>query len=344
MTAPHCSPPSLIGGESLQAARRAKQHGAKVDWLTFTFRPDPEIAADMEILDFLRAKLAKDVQAVSAPGMFGYEQGLRFYRTVDGTDVHLGRFDWGGNHHMGRARFDLSGTGCAMVSSWADWQAYIAHECFDLKLTRVGLAVDLLDGQYTVEDARSWYIEGAFNAGGRRPKHSLVGAWCCDEDGIEIEPGEGRTFLVGKRGNGKMLRAYEKGRQLGDVDSKWTRFEVELRNIDRDLPLDLLTRPDEYFVGAYKALEALLPVAGEKVATHRKEGEISLAKLVYHAREAYGKTIHVMRLHMSAADIVSSLSVNGVPTRLERAAVFGALPVSRAPTFGDRYEDETDRL
>lgn len=329
------APPALIGGESPRKAL-----GAAVDWLTFTFRPDTDIAIDREILDFLRIHFGNTLCAVTCPGMFGYEFGVRFFLNVEGQDCHVARMDWGGNHHMGRARVDISGAGCSRITRWRDLQQYIANNCFDLTFTRVDLAVDLLNGEYTVEDARAWYEAGDFNAGGRMPKHSAIGSWFTDQP----EAGEGRTLLIGKRGNGKMLRAYEKGRQLGDPESKWTRFEVEFRNIKRDLPLDLLTNCDSYFAGAYKALERLLDVAASRVAVHQKEGEISLAHLVEYARQSYGKTIHVMRLTMSETDIVQSLAINGVPSRLEKAAVAGVLSVSPLPDRRTHYETDHPRL
>lgn len=72
-----------------------------------------------------------------------------------------------------------------------------------------------------------------FTAGeGRPPRHSTPGDW------LSETPYYGRTLEIGRRENGKMLRAYEKGLQLapGSTATKWTRFEVELRRKDRDIP------------------------------------------------------------------------------------------------------------
>lgn len=123
-----------------------------------------------------------------------------------------------------------------------------------------------------------------------------------------------------------MLRCYEKGKQLGDQSSSWVRFEVELRNNDRDLPFDVLTRCDEYFVGAYRCLERVLDAAGERIKTHQKEGEIALEVMRGYARDGYGQLVHVMRvLGLSAEAIVEEISRPGVPRRLERAALGGFL-------------------
>ena len=39
----------------------------------------------------------------------------------------------------------------------------------------------------------------------------------------------GRTLQIGCRSSDKLLRAYEKGKQLGSANSDWLRLEVELK-------------------------------------------------------------------------------------------------------------------
>lgn len=313
------SPPALTGGEKPQL------QGAKVDWLTVTWLPDPDEHVPATVMDFLGAVLGR-VHGVESEGggMFGYQRGIRFFVDLQGVEHHVARLDFGGNHHKGRARLDLSGSACSLVQDWPSVQAWIGR-LFGYKLTRVDLAVDCLMGEYTVEDARDWYLSGEFNAGtsGSYPRHSLVGDW--------LSPKHGRTLEVGRRENGKMLRAYEKGRQLGDSSSSWTRFEVELRNKDRDLPLDVLTRCDDYFVGAYCCLGRLLDAAAERIATHRKEGVISLQQLVSFARSAYGQLFQVLRARLDAREVIAELSRPGVPRRLERASLAG-FNVADAPS------------
>lgn len=333
--APHGAapfPPALTGGESRQ--------GAKVDWLTVTWYPDP----DEHIPATVHALLSDVVGGVhgdSVAGMFGYEKGVRFYVALnDGARHHVGRLDYGGLHHRGRARLDLSGSACARISAWGAVSAWIERQC-EYKLTRVDLAVDCLAGEFSVEDAKAWLLAGEFNAGGRNPRHSTPGDW------LTAEPVHGRTLEIGRRENGKMLRAYEKGLQLrpGSGD-KWTRFEVELRNIDRDLPLDVLTDCDRYFVGAYRCLQRLLAVAGEKISTHQKEGELSMQALNEHCRTSYGRYVNVLRSVLSAEQVLDALSLPGVPRRLEKASLAGfTSAVEPAAFLKERYcESERDRV
>ncbi len=309
-------PPALTGGETLSG-------GAIVDWLTVTWLPDPDEHVPATVLDFL-GDFIGPVRGVEVPGMFGYQSGVRFFVDVDGTGVHVGRVDFGGNHHKGRARLDLSGTACAKVREWSGVQDWISRQ-FDYKITRVDLAVDCLMGEFGVDHAVEWFRSGEFHAGGRRPRHSTPGDW--------LDPHYGRTLEVGRRENGKMLRCYEKGRQLGDCASPWTRFEVELRNIDREIPLDVLTERDRYFTGAYKCLERVLAAAAERIRTHQKEGQISLEKLTVHARSSYGQLLHVLRLKLSASEVLDELSRPGIPKRLEKASLGGFINAGSLPAL-----------
>ena len=323
-------PPALTGGES-------PEEGAKVDWLTCTWLPEPDEHLPATVHSLLNDWLRMGVHGVDCPGMFGYEHGVRYFvKLDDGNEHHIARVDYGGTLHKCRARLDLSGSACSRVSSWPDVQEWISG-LFDASITRVDLAVDCLNGEYTVEDAAEWYKAGDFNAGGRMPRHSLVGDW------LFQNPHHGRTLEVGRRENGKMLRAYEKGRQLGDSGSSWTRFEVEIRNIDRVIPFDVLTRCDEYFTGAYKCLQRILDAAAERIATHQAEGQISLDRLTESARTSYGCLIHVLRASLTAGEVLDSLSRPGVPKRLEKASL-GGFSIKSPPASGVTHENASSRF
>lgn len=324
-------PPALTGGETSQDAQMLPPGSAKVDWLTCTFGVEPDAALGRELWEVVSGWLGGSVVAEDCPGLLGYEFGTRFYLVAHGTPVLVGRCDWGGDRHQGRARLDVSGSGCSKVRNWHAVHEFV-QSLPEVRITRVDLAVDCLMGEFTVEDARDWYLGGEFHAGGRRPRHSLVGDW--------LDPQYGRTLEIGRRTNGKMLRAYEKGRQLGDTVSPWTRFEVELRNIDREIPLDVLVRPDTYFTGAYACLERLLDVAGERIKTQQAEGEIALGHLTTHARSSYGQLVNVLRVKLSAEQVLDVICRDGLPRRLEKASLTAfhqigadALLPDRSPTW-----------
>jgi len=313
------SPSAVTLGETSEKTTTSQApgpgpQGAKVDWFTCTWKPEPDEHVVGTILGLLRS-IGIAAHADVGSGHFGYGYGARIYTLLDdGAHHQVALVDWGGDRMRGRARLDLSGSGCSRVTSFQPVQDWLGHQ-WEPTITRVDLAVDCLEGEYTVDHARDWLLSGEFTAGeGRPPRHSTPGDW------LSEVPFHGRTLEVGRRENGKMLRAYEKGLQLspGSGD-KWTRFEVELRRKDRDIPLDVLTRCDEYFVGAYVCLQRLLPVAGQRIATHQKEGELSLQQLLHWCRESYGKVVNVVRAHADLDEVLDLISRPGTPKRLEKA-------------------------
>lgn len=176
----------------------------------------------------------------------------------------------------------LNARGCAMHAG--RWQKL--HGLFvaiGARVTRIDLAVDFLHGEHDVDEAVKLYEAGAFDVRGRRPKCSLAGDWMFRQ--------VGRTFYVGIRANGKLLRVYEKGRQLGDLKSPRVRWELQLGRKERDLPLDILLDPGPYFAGAYPALQQILPAASISLPTRAIERATDLVHRLHHLRASYGATL-----------------------------------------------------
>lgn len=298
--------------------------GAKIDWLTFTWLPEPDEHVLATVVELLRSQGLK-VHAEDGCGHFGFQFGARLYVLLDdGARHQVGLVDWGGERMRGRARLDLSGSACSRIFNWQGIQDFL-YSSWECVITRIDLAVDCLEGEFTVDDAAAWLDAGLFTVGeGKPPRHSTPGDWRTKDADGNPAPIYGRTLEIGRRENGKMLRAYEKGLQLmpGSGD-KWNRFEVELRRKDRDIPLDILTRCDEFFVGAYKCLQQILPVAGERIKTHQKEGDLTVERMVSCAREAYGKLVNVLRVHLESDELLSVISRPGIPRRLEKASQGG---------------------
>jgi phage replication initiation protein len=53
--------------------------------------------------------------------------------------------------------------------------------------------------------------------------------------------GYGNTLYVGRRGSGKVLRVYKKGKQLRDPQSHCVRVKVGFHNKGRTIPLNVIT-------------------------------------------------------------------------------------------------------
>jgi Putative phage replication protein RstA len=163
---------------------------------------------------------------------------------IDETSSVCGRI---GVSDAGEVCVSLTGQGCTHVPSWP-YAKRIAED-LGAHLTRVDIAIDDHTGKwFDVEQFRDAYHQGAFTMNGRPPqaRHN-------SDEGS----GKGCTLYVGQKGH-KELCIYEKGKQLGDPESDWTRCELRLYAKRIDLPLDALVNPGRYFAGAYSVLADLI--------------------------------------------------------------------------------------
>jgi phage replication initiation protein len=165
-------------------------------------------------------------------------------------------------------------------------------------------------------------LRGQF-AGVAGGAHSGTSAVSCSQAGNWIAPdGTGRTLYIGKAKNGKMLRVYEKGRQLGCPTSEWVRWEVQFTNRDRVIPIESLTSPAEFARGAYAAL-AFIGGPECRIKTRRVADRISLAKLTEHAKESYGTLFNVLsKSGLTALELVERVEREGIPRRLNAPTDF----------------------
>lgn len=308
---------SVTRVESSSPVVDSEKRVSKIDWLNATF--DQPAMSVHGLLSFVGHVMSKPITAELDGGLFGFTERHRLTaRLDDGAKVEVGAIALGGESQKGRWLLQLNGKGCGLVDDWESLQELL--EGLAAAISRVDLAVDFLEGEYTVDDAMTLYHDGAFINRGRNPELDTQGAW--HEAGTT-----GRTMYVGKLKNGKALCVYEKGRQLKMPDSNWTRFEVRLGNRDRVIPLDVLTNPDRFFVGAYPALAHMLEAAAEEIPTVREEVKSSLANGLYHLERCYGKYIHqaLVTTGCSMADLVEEVRIVGIPNKVEPSGVVAGL-------------------
>jgi len=238
-------------------------------------------------------------------GLFGFKHSARF---GDGAGVIC----WGGESQRGRVYFSLMGKGCSMVRDWAALAVWL--ESHRAVLKRTDAAYDDFEGRLvSIAWAVSQYRENGFNAGGRKPTHAVYGDWL-DGDAST----KGRTLTIGSRASGKYCRIYEKGKQLGDAISKWTRVEVEWRAEDRHIPYDVLTRPGHYLAGAYPCL-AFVDVEQSVIRTVSKCAQVAFDKAVKTAKQHSGKLVNLL-LQVTGGDyaeVVNRLIRPGIPARID---------------------------
>lgn len=290
---------------------------AIIDWFSFTFDAtfiDEDAGALFR--GFFQQWMNAPICGEEGNGIHGFKHSVNFQTVRLGELQPVAIVAWGGANQRNKVYVSINGSGCSLITDWRKPKRFV--ESVQANITRVDVAVDALNGEFTLDTAQQWYENKGFNAGGRKPLYSVAGDWL-------TPTGAGRTFYVGKRQNGKYCRIYEKGKQLGNRESPWTRFEVELHNTDREIPYDILSRPSEYFSGAYPCCEGLVEHGAQRIKTLRAEHEISLEHLVTYCKTAYGKLIHVLRFDLTTPDeesrLLDELAVKGVPRRLGKTAL-----------------------
>lgn len=297
------SPRPVIRGESSLAI--------SIDWVAFTVRGQGVRQLKEAVEAWLRVPVG--IQHTSK-GWNGYERSAHLHAI---TGIELGRVQahgiglvaWGGESQRDKTYVSLTGAGACYVR---DWQTVAqALKDWSARLTRLDIAGDDLEGRWSVDRAKRLYQRSGFSTGGRRPSHSLHGDWLTQSE-------RGRTLEVGRREHGKMLRVYEKGRQLGSPESPWVRWELQLGKRDREIPVDALADPLPYFSGAYGCMKELTGTLGERLKIVRHVKTLCLKHLAKHCRRSYGKLIDAMLTDKLGdyAGVVNALRRPGRPSRL----------------------------
>jgi phage replication initiation protein len=228
-------------------------------------------------------------------------------------------FAYGGNNQTGLLSFP--GEACHQIPDWLKLVGFLRDELGG-RITRLDGAVDDFEGRHTVNDSVTMYQAGLFNAGGRKPKIKQYGNW--------LEPdGSGRTFQIGSRKNGKMIRIYEKGMEQGVPWHPWVRWEVEWHNRDRIIPWEAILEPGKYLAGAYPKALAWVSDEQSRIRTLTHTAQLGYAALNHWHSVAYGKHIDVMMdVEGSADKVIEILRRKGFPSRLDLPSIPGYGKVS----------------
>ena len=320
---------------------------AFVDTLNFTLRIEAfHDFADMPILEFFeRNKLDYELEIVHLLSQYLYS--IFGFGSVHERKVGLNRYDRsfklgvpevgkadslanygfvciGGNNNT--VMVSLTGTGLgAAVSGWESRLKEFAQSLQDkysdraFKITRVDLAKDFFNGEYDIESMLQDYYDGGFTLNKKRPTLFKDGYGWENPECL----GEGRTIYIGKRKNSRYIRGYEKGKQLGDPNSPWFRFELELKSADLIIPLDVLTNPGNY-LALYPAISrnsAFRGVQPKKIELKAKVKNITFAHVVKWFIRQNSRILNLFKqLHISDEKIIGLRNVNtGIVKRLEGA-------------------------
>lgn len=278
---------------------------AKIDYLTISFHQDyfgipvdkKELSEeDVRTIEMIIRRrlcplLEVDISEVRK-GYNNYQYSVNLLSK--GSGKSLGFVAWGGVYQRGTWALTLKGdyweygrSGCEVnLYEWVKRE--FVSQGRRCKITRADFAHDDYAGKnYSVEKAYQDYQDGLFksSAGGRTPRIERRN-W--------DNPHEGRTFYVGTREGGKLLRVYEKGKQLGGQDSNWVRIEVEIHSTHRKIPLEILLSCGDYLAGAYPALSWICEKQSA-IKTCVKSAKTTLERSLRYVKKSAGALLKMCR-------------------------------------------------
>jgi len=293
-------------------ARRGWDGGASfIDYFTFTCQESSFAIRSQGITDREVMTEASFVChwifgfGITDENPFGQLLYQRSYRLGDGYGIVC----HGGQRNT--VCVSLTGSGCAAAKE--GWEGrlfwFLSNAAENPRITRVDMAHDDYEGVRPVELFRDCYLAGWFSSGGRLPTCEMRGNW--------LKPnGSGRTFYVGKSDNGKLVRFYEKGKQLGDCNSPWVRVEGELRSRDREIPFDVLLNPAAYLAGMYPALD-YIEEQQIRVKTTQKSAQITYDKAKDWIRKQCGAYLSVIaHIEGGVENLLQAVGRSEFPKRL----------------------------
>jgi phage replication initiation protein len=296
------SPRLVIRGEN--HSKEPNPAAAFIDWLNFTF--PFSLTGNSAVMEL-------DIALSRAFGFgLGANRKKKHLNYTDSWELgsNYGIFATGGSSVGGTSLISLSGEGCSVVKDWLSVHDFIQTR--KARITRIDLAHDDYEGRISLASVRNWFEAGDFHSG---KGHPPTGQFIDDFDS-----GKGKTLYVGQRRNGKLIRIYEKGKQLGDPKSPWVRWELELHNRDRIIPLDTLLRPSRYLAAAYP-VTAWISEHQSRIATATRSTNIGLDVLTDSCRKSYGKLVWFLWKvsDLTPLEIVEMLAVEGIPSRINHA-------------------------
>lgn len=235
---------------------------AFIDWLTVTFKKytfmDYYVGLDESLVnDVCIERMGQKLESI-----FGFaigkkrKNGKNFYEecyeVVNHEGVPVADLCIGGQNNS--MMLSLTGQGCLMGDyGWQERLYKFLKSANTPKITRIDLSHDDYDGTYLdIDDLNERETNKEFYWFGKPATVSWFGDWkYLDRDK------KGRTLQIGERSSDKLLRAYEKGKQLGDKNSNWLRLEVELKAKHTYIPLDAILNPSNYFINLYPCFKDL---------------------------------------------------------------------------------------
>ncbi|MFZ6693665.1 replication initiation factor domain-containing protein [Undibacterium sp. SXout20W] len=338
----------LADGVVKQELKRSERDGSVfIDWTTITLRVTALLSyfsksfTDEDIARFLSGKLEEIFGSsfgISKKNNFG----LFFHPLSFVIGDNFGHFCIGNKN--GRCVISISGQGWANASQASAKKLYtfitnLDELGGDCKLSRIDLAADYYKDGPTHSEFEAAYHRGEFVRQQRHiktkdawPNYQVYGC-VHTKRGLE----SGITDAVGVRTSDLYLRRYDKGRELGDLNSTWSRVELEMKSKDTLIPFDVLLNPAKYFC-QYPYLKNLCNSEAERLVSTRITAEITIESAKKIVKRQFGKYLRVLRgLAESDEELINELQSDEDewPVRLAKIAPQIFVPIHKQPVISN---------
>lgn len=303
--------------------------GVIVDYLRLTVRRDGVLAMERQcgVLgqtddETLTQFLAFRVACVLGFTLGESRNGRDFYAHTWTIDNEFGRevasVSGGGETQRDTFCVTVKGEGCTFAARGWEKRLYDEFAALDPRITRIDLARDFLAGEVSMEEVVGHYHGGSFDYRNRRPSYTQHGCW--EPEALSRAKPNSRTFQVGQRESGKLMRAYEKGHAFRMMDDAWLRVEVELRNVNRIIPFEALIRPADFFAGAYEFCQMVLDVkaTAERVATGKAVGERTVGRFARWFENVVAPAVRAIQACADGSEWADWLAIKHINRRIPR--------------------------
>lgn len=230
------------------------------------------------------------------------KKGANFYSQsfqLGDNKISYGILAIGGNRQTLCVELTATGLGAAKPG-WEHRLNQFAQsdKVSDFRLTRIDIARDFFEGEYSIEDALNAYYAQGFNLSVTTPQLRKEGADWWNE-GLN----KGRTLYVGSRQSSRLVRIYEKGKQLGDKESKWVRVEIEYRSHDLILNMDIILNPGDY-MAQYPAFQRpeFQTEQPKQAESKKRTVQNTIEHYVKYLRIQGSKAVKMLREHGKTAE------------------------------------------
>lgn len=292
--------------------RKGVATAAHIDTLTMVLTHDVFLGEMCKPLDFendptkiveLANEISRTMYTIFGFGIVEQKNGLNGYKYSFrmGTETaNYGQIAFGGKRQGDTIMVHLYGDGLTAAGDNWEQALYNWIKVFApfTKFTRVDLAHDFINGEYTPSMALNDWINGGFTQKQTRPNSQCIGS---DWNNERFNNGDynrsGKTFYVGSPTSSRLVRIYDKGCELGDKSSNWVRFELQLRNRDYIIPHEVLLGAGEYLTGAYPICEKLFTEHANDLQNCervKKSEEITMLHVLKYASQAASPCINML--------------------------------------------------